>query len=280
MARSMERPPTAAGSDRGIADWEAAGPSTGLIRLQRVETQWSATILHKFAASGGEGALPAAGVILDAAGNLYGATQDFGGVFRLKPPTNPDGAWNFTLLHAFRGGSEDGATPLAGVTLDSAGALYGTTYEGGAFNVGVVFRLTPSSGEDSPWNETILHSFSGSVSGVSNDGAYPIGGVTFNSTGALYGTTFNGGLDAGGAVFKLTPNADRTFWQETLAYSFTGVDGDGAGPAAAVTIDAHGAIYGTTELGGFSNPNDVGTIFVLRPGEEVLHKFRRYHRRR
>ncbi len=158
--------------------------------------------------------------------------------------------------------------------LDSAGALYGTTYEGGAFNVGVVFRLTPSSGEDSPWNETILHSFSGSVSGASNDGAYPIGGVTFDSTGALYGTTFNGGLDAGGAVFKLTPNADRTSWHETLAYSFTGVDGDGADPSAAVTIDAHGAIYGTTEFGGFSNPNDVGTIFVLRPGEEAPRKFR------
>ena len=75
-------------------------------------------------------------------------------------------------------------------------------------------------------------------------------------------------------MFKLTPNADRTFWQETLAYSFTGVDGDGADPSAAVTIDAHGAIYGTTEFGGFSNPNDVGTIFVLRPSEEAPHKFR------
>ena len=151
-----------------------------------------------------------AGVILDAAGNLYGTTFDFGGVFRLTPPKNPDGAWKFTPLHTFRGGNEDGATPFAGLALDSAGALYGTTFAGGAFNVGVVFHLTPSSGEDSPWNETILHSFSGSVTGVSNDGAYPIGGVTFDSAGAFYGTTFNGGLDAGGTVFKLTPNADRT----------------------------------------------------------------------
>jgi uncharacterized repeat protein (TIGR03803 family) len=237
------------------------------------QTQWSETILHKFAARDGEGALPAAGVILDATGSVYGTTQDFGGVFRLKPPTNPDGAWKFTLLHIFHGGSDDGATPFGSLTLDSAGALYGTTYEGGAFNVGVVFRLTPSSGEDSPWNETILHSFSGSVTGVSNDGAYPIGGVTFDAKGALYGTTFNGGLDGQGAVFKLTPNADRTNWHETLAYSFTGVDGDGAGPAAAVTIDPHGAIYGTTQLGGFPNPNNAGTIFVLKPGEETLHKF-------
>jgi len=238
------------------------------------QTQWRETILHRFQANGAEGALPLAGVILDAAGNVYGTTFDFGGVFRLTPPKNPDGAWKFTLLHAFRGGNEDGATPFAGLTLDSSGALYGTTYAGGAFNVGVVFRLTPSSGEDRPWNETILHSFSGSVTGVSNDGAYPIGGVTFDSAGALYGTTFNGGLDAGGTVFKLTPNADRTSWHETLAYSFTGVDGDGAGPAAAVSIEAHRAIYGTTEFGGFSNPNDAGTIFVLKPSEEVLHKFR------
>jgi len=238
------------------------------------QTQWRETILHRFQANGAEGALPLAGVILDAAGNVYGTTFDFGGVFRLTPPKNPDGAWKFTLLHAFRGGNEDGATPFAGLTLDSSGALYGTTYAGGAFNVGVVFRLTPSSGEDRPWNETILHSFSGSVTGVSNDGAYPIGGVTFDSAGALYGTTFNGGLDAAGTVFKLTPNADRTSWHETLAYSFTGVDGDGAGPAAAVSIEAHRAIYGTTEFGGFSNPNDAGTIFVLKPSEEVLHKFR------
>jgi uncharacterized repeat protein (TIGR03803 family) len=238
------------------------------------QTQWSETILHRFAARGGEGALPAAGVILDGAGNVYGTTQDFGGVFRLKPPTSPDGAWTFTLLHAFRGGNEDGATPFGSLTLDGAGALYGTTYEGGAFNVGVVFRLTPPSGEDSPWNETILHSFSGSVTGVSNDGAYPIGGVTFDAKGALYGTTFNGGLDGQGAVFKLTPNADRTSWHETLAYSFTGVDGDGSDPAAAVTIDPHGAIYGMTQFGGFPNPNNAGTIFVLKPGEETLHKFR------
>ena len=235
---------TAEGGGRGSQYCGMGGCGT-VYRLdppQTGQTQWSETILHRFGASDGEGALPAAGVILDAAGNLYGTTQDFGGVFRLTPPTNPDGAWTFTLLHAFHGGNEDGATPLASVTLDSSGALYGTTYEGGAFNVGVVFRLVPSSGEDSPWNETILHSFSGSVSGANNDGAYPIGGVTFDSTGALYGTTFNGGLDAGGAVFKLTPNADRTFWHETLAYSFTGVDGDGAGPSAAVTIDRHRAI--------------------------------------
>ncbi len=82
------------------------------------QTQWSETILHRFAASGGEGALPAAGVILDTAGNVYGTTFDFGGVFRLKPPTNPDGAWKFTLLHTFRGGNEDGATPFGSLTLD------------------------------------------------------------------------------------------------------------------------------------------------------------------
>jgi uncharacterized repeat protein (TIGR03803 family) len=106
---------TSFGGGRGSRQCGSGGCGT-VYRLdppKAGQTQWSETILHRFSASDGEGALPAAGVILDAAGNVYDTTQDFGGVFRLKAPTNPDGAWTFTLLHTVRGGNEDGATQSA-----------------------------------------------------------------------------------------------------------------------------------------------------------------------
>jgi hypothetical protein len=114
---------------------------------------------------------------------------------------------------------------------------------------GEVYRLSPPSG-----TESILHSFTGGVAGASDDGGYPIGGITIDAAGALYGTAFNAGRNAAGAIFKLTPNADGTGWHETPVSSFMGRDGDGADPAAGVTIGRNGVIYGTTEFGGFFKP--------------------------
>src|SRR5579863_10364105 len=93
----------------------------------------------------------------------------------------------FEVLYSFRGyGVADGAEPHGAVTISKDGALYGTTYAGGTYGKGTVFELTPATGTS--WNETVIHNFSGLP-----DGAFPIAGLTFGSSGILYGTTPQGG---------------------------------------------------------------------------------------
>jgi len=141
-------------------------------------------------------------VVLDQAGNLYGATATGGSggggtVYELSPS---GGGWTFSLLYSFTGQGYDPG-PSDTLTLDAAGNLYGTTYGGGAFGYGAVFKLTHNGGS---WMFTDLHDF---TSG--SDGANPVGGVTFDANGNLYGTASQG---AGGAcplgcgvVWKITP---------------------------------------------------------------------------
>lgn len=145
------------------------------------------------------GCQPHAGLILDSAGNLYGTTLfggpvDGGTVFKVDPLGNE------TMLYAFAGGYQvafgpDGGQPYAGVIPDSAGNLYGTTSGGGTSNQGVVYKL------DTALNETVLYTFTGGA-----DGGFPQAGVIGDSTGHLYGTTANGGANAGGVVFELGPH--------------------------------------------------------------------------
>jgi uncharacterized repeat protein (TIGR03803 family) len=160
---------------------------------------WTETVLYSFAATHVE-ADPTAGVVIDTAGNLYGASggtnscqAGCGTVYRLRSSM---GHWTHTVLHTFKG--PDGQQPV-GVVLDSASNLYGTTVAGGRMNQGIVFKLSQSG---NTWTETILHSFD------QRHGAQPIGGLIFDQQGVLYGTTFYGGLGKNpgyGVVFSLTP---------------------------------------------------------------------------
>jgi uncharacterized repeat protein (TIGR03803 family) len=121
---------------------------------------WTESILHSFAVTSGDGAVPAASVVVGKNGEIYGTTQ-WGGsatpacpssyyvvagcgiVFELTPPSSPGGAWTETVLHAFTGENGEGAIPLAGLALSSSGVLYGTTSAGGAAGRGTVFAITP-----------------------------------------------------------------------------------------------------------------------------------------
>jgi uncharacterized repeat protein (TIGR03803 family) len=147
------------------------------------------------------------------AATLYGTTYEggaanLGTVFRLN-------ASGYPVLYSFQGGA-DGANPYAGVTPDSAGNLYGTTLPGGAANAGVVYKLSPAG------QETVLYSFTGTT-----DGAKPYSGVTLDSRGNLYGTTYGGGTAGGwGVVSKVSRSG-----QETVLYSFSGKS-DGGQPYA------------------------------------------------
>jgi uncharacterized repeat protein (TIGR03803 family) len=246
------------------------------------EGTWAETVLYTFT-GGADGATPYAGLILDAAGNLYGETDGGGSstyclygcgvVFKLAP--NPDGTWAETVLYSFPGGA-DGYAPQGGLIFDAAGNLYGTTSQGGACTAcGVVFKLAPNP--DGTWAETVLYSFTGGA-----DGAYSTTGLIFDAAGNLYGTTFEGGSGYG-VVFKLAPSPDGN-WTESVLYSFT--DGtDGANPAAGLIFDAAGNLYGTTWAGGdtvacrpYGLPHGCGVVFELTPtssgwSETVLRKF-------
>src|SRR5580658_1734922 len=202
------------------------------------------------------GANPYSPLTRAAGGNLYGTTYqggaaNLGVVFVLTP------SGKFMVLHSFQGGN-DGANPYAGVTLDSAGNLYGTAYAGGAANAGVVYKVE-LSGE-----ETVLYSFTGGA-----DGANPYGGVIRDSSGNLYGTTYNGGGSKAGVVYKLSASG-----QETVLHSFTG-GADGGNPRAGVISDSAGNLYGVTVNGGSAGYYAAGVLYKLSPtGQQtVLYNF-------
>jgi uncharacterized repeat protein (TIGR03803 family) len=162
--------------------------------------KWTEKVLHNFG-KGDDGGTPDSSLILDAAGNLYGTTYSggigYGTVFQLTP--GADGKWTEKVLYRFCSISDctDGENPYAGLIFD-AGNLYGTTVVGGAAGDGVVFKLTPSA--NGKWTEKVLHTF-----GEGKDGVNPVGGLIFDSTGNLYGTTENGGSTGNGTVFEITP---------------------------------------------------------------------------
>ncbi len=188
----------------------------------------------------------------------------------------PVAAQSFSVLHSFSGGG-DGATPMAGLTLDRAGNLYGTTNYGGnlggncgASGCGTVFRMAR---QGSSWLVTPLYSFSGGT-----DGANPnVANVVFGADGGLYGSTFNGASDSCdsgecGIVFKLQPGvtACKTAlcpWNETILHAFDG--NSGAGPVGTLIFDQQGNIFGATTAGGFQNG---GVVYQLVSGNNYLVK--------
>ena len=166
-------------------------------------------------------------------------------------------AQTLTVLHNFAN-SADGGTPVAGITFDQQGRIYGTAESGGSHQDGVVYRLVREGGG---WIFSPLYSFGSQE----HDGANPYARVLFGPDGLLYGTTFNGGAENSGTVFSLRPPATACKaalcpWLETVLYSFTG-GADGSGPVYGdLSFDQAGNIYGTTVAGGSSGG---GVVFKL-----------------
>jgi uncharacterized repeat protein (TIGR03803 family) len=235
-------------------------------------------ILHSFNLISTDGIYPYSGVILDSAGNIYGTTSGDGGpdacgtyncgtVYELVRQTN--GEFKERIIHAFQNDGVDGNNPLAGLALDAAGNLYGTTQLGGTLGQGTVFELIPKSGG---WTERILYSFDDLISHT--DGEQPRAPLAFSPAGTLIGTTTQGGRTNNGTLFELTQTAGG--WTETVIHSFTLGEGDGAAPSAGVTFDASGNFYGTTGAGGAYGYGMVYE-FVAQAGggyrETILHSF-------
>ncbi|MGA7561111.1 MAG: choice-of-anchor tandem repeat GloVer-containing protein [Terriglobales bacterium] len=215
-------------------------------------------------------------MVFDSAGNLYGTTQQggiipcgpvqgCGTVFELSP--QPDGTWTPQVLYQFKGGT-DGDLVYSGVILDSVGNLYGTTAAGGANGYGTAYELSPGA---NGWTETLLHTFASQ----SGDGEYSVGPLTFDQSGNLYGTTYQGRTPCDyGTVYQLSPNPQGG-WTENVLHCFDGSDSDGTYPSAGVIFDPAGNLYSTTFLGG---PNGDGTVFELSPSggswtEDILYSF-------
>jgi uncharacterized repeat protein (TIGR03803 family) len=244
---------------------------------------WSEKVLCSFDKYEGH---PTAGLIVDAAGNIYGTTAGYiayGIVFELTP--HADGTWTETTLHAFNYDGTDGIGPRGPLIFDGHGNLFGTTYAGGSFDCGAgcgtVFELSPSAG--GVWTETILHRFHNNGS----DGVFPAAGLILDASGNLYGTTTKGGTGvctnqsyAGcGIVFELSPTSGG--WTGKILYDFNGTDGY---QPTGLTMDAAGHLYGTTAQGGTGSCTSIGlvgcgTVFKLTHQadgiwtEKVLHNF-------
>jgi len=214
---------------------------------------------------------PLTPLIADKFGNLYGTTlsggeANDGCVFELSPAAT---GWQETTLYSFSG--IDGNGPHGGLALDVSGNLYGTTDDGGAFNRGVAFELSPAS--DGSWTETVLHDFGGE-----GDGATPEGNLIFDRYGNLYGTTTAGGSYGNvGTVFRLSPSGGG--WTETVLHSFQGgINGPGPiDPLGGLVMDRDGHLYGVASYGGEYGG---GAVIELSPSfgtafaERVIHNFK------
>ena len=244
-----------------------------VFRLAHTGEGWVHSVLYEFT-GGTDGGQPYGGVTLDAQGNVYGTTviggtsttceDGCGTAFKLtKSATTP---WAETVLHDFPGGV-DGSGPGGPVTFDGAGNLYGVTPTGGKYGIGTVFQLSPRP--SGPWQETIIHDFTGGEDG----GAGSAGRLLVDAGGIILGVATVGGANGLGVAYRMTPLGGGAWDFETL-YSFEGSP-KGVFPYGGLLRDDDGNLYGTTYYGGTKN---VGVAFQLSQSggvwsETVLHDF-------
>jgi uncharacterized repeat protein (TIGR03803 family) len=263
---------------------------------------WTETTLHVFQGHDhDDGGAPGGGVILDAAGNVYGTTAyggsgpcmllgtavGCGAVYEMIAPAQPKGTWKEQILYNFQG-DKDGQFPTGDLVFDKAGNLYGATDFGGGFgscdapfyqHCGTIFELIAPKTKGGKWTEKLLYSFKNG-----KDGATPNGGLVIDRNGTIYGTTYSGGKQicpggqgpvGCGVVFKLI--STKGLWGEELVHSFTGSK-DGYRSSAGLVFDSVGNLYGTATAGGTSGE---GVLFRLAPPhkagapwtESLLHQF-------
>lgn len=247
--------------------WSGCGT---VFELKRTPDGWKEQILYRFNLSGNNvgGALPAAGVTFDNAGNLYGTTEglpndcDQGNVFKLAPDSL--GVWTETVLYTF--GCE-GYNPHADLVFDNKGDLFGIATD-------TIFELIPQA--KGAWKEVTVHQFKGAP-----DGATPASGLVLDSLGNIYGTTIAGGTgrcyyyqQGCGIVYKLTPGQNGN-WTETVLYNFVRRGGGfGVNPSGGFILENPGQMFLTTLAGG----DGLGTVAELIQGQKgwdqhVLYRF-------
>jgi len=212
---------------------------------------WAETVFYYFRYDQSTGGLPWFGdLIFDRLGNIFGTTktssqQGWGYVFELAPS---NGSWTIDFLYQFPYSGAEGELLYAGVIFDGSGNLYGTAFQAGPSNAGAVYELTPSG---SGWAEQAIYAFQDG-----SGGGNPAGGLIFDQSGNLYGTTITGGAGGGGTVYELSPSNGG--WTLSTLYSFSGTTGS----YASLTMDPSGNLYGTTFGDGAYG---YGNVFKLTP---------------
>lgn len=228
------------------------------------------------------------GLTLDRVGNIYGGIGPgdlgSGAIGELSP--GADG-WTYTQLYSFcspQGGCPDGDETEYPLSWDSRGNLYGTTLYGGnatypycpgSLGCGVAFQMTPNP--DGTWAYHVMHRFASSQ----YDGQYPDGGLALDSAGNAYGVAGEGGPNATGTIFELTPSFSQTGerWNQSVLYDFPNCN-EGCFPGTTMVFDKAGNLYGIAsggiaDCGGYT----CGVVFRLSPqpggkwNYTVLHKF-------
>lgn len=261
------------GNTSVVVPTSATAARAALLPQRTLNAAGQETVLYAFT-GGSDGAGPQYGVIADSTGALLGTTafgggpQGFGTVFELTPN---DSGYRESVLHRFSGGL-DGRAPM-GLASGPSGARYGFTLVGGyndcqyGFGCGTVFELTPNG---SNYKETVVYRFAGGT-----DPDQPLGTPVVDKSGNIYGVAAYGGASNEGVVFKLTPSGSG--YSETLLYSLPGGAG-GETPQAGLTVDSHGALYGTTYNGGDSAcDGGCGVVFKLTPPAytaQTVHTFK------
>jgi uncharacterized repeat protein (TIGR03803 family) len=249
-------------SDGGLYGTASSGGSFGYGTVFRLNDALSAaTVIHSFGGSErGDGAESHAGLLQGSDGFLYGTTYSdgvngYGTIFRL----NTNGT-NYALRTSFSSVGGGGTHPYANLIQGSDGALYGTTYSGGTYGYGAVFRVDAPAGGAAP---QFLHSFSNSA----GDGAFPYAGVVQGRDGFLYGTTYSGGMYGDGIVFRLKPDGSAY----SVMANFSSTNSGGANPYGGLVQSFDGSLYGTTYSGG---SNGYGAVFrIVNPSASSTPQF-------
>jgi len=268
----------ALGNWYGTTDRDGAYHGGTAFQVTHGADGWTDNVIYPFGEQSDDGGSPTAGLIMDTAGNLFGTTpkgngSNGGTTFQL---TRSSGGWNETVIYQFCLSNPtcvDGNAPYAGLILDPAGNLYGTTEWGGtgcvAEGCGTVYEIQRSSGG---WKQIVLHRFDNN----GRDGVTPgNGALLMDSAGRIYGTTEVGGTFGWGTLFRLTRVADGS-WKETILRNFKN-DASGSFPASGVVMDKAGNLYGTTTSGG--TQCGCGVVYKLAPGPKgkwtytLLHTF-------
>ncbi|HEX4505122.1 MAG TPA: choice-of-anchor tandem repeat GloVer-containing protein [Alphaproteobacteria bacterium] len=258
------------------------GTAFELVKPASTQGAWTVEVLHNFG-NGTDGRFPVGGMARDAAGNLYGVTQNGGlsatacqGIYfgsptgcgiayRLAPPAAGKTSWTETVLHQFRG-APDGAAPTGGLLLNS-GKLYGVTGGGGTGTTvgatgtagdGTFFVLSPPAAGTGGWAESVLFRFHAKPSPNT-----PTGALVPDGHGGFYGTTIYGGGKNVGTVYELSPPAGKAAWTTTVLHAFS-FGQDGSDPNGGLTRTAAGKLFGTTVYDGTYQVGN-GTVFEIVP---------------
>lgn len=248
----------------GTGDWKPHG----VFELAPSSGGWNVSLIYT------KGNNP--GLLIDGAANLYGFMGP-GGIAELSPSSH---GWVYSDLYDFcQKSCYDGSEPVAPLTWDANGNLYGTTLFGGnggskcpgSAGCGVAFQMTRNG--DGTWTYHVLHRFAQ----FNRDGYYPYAGLVVDASGNAYGVTWAGGRYDNGTFYKLTPTK-QGLWKETILYEFPNCK-NGCGPNESLVFDKAGHLYGAGAGGNMTCGYSCGVIYKLTPQKNgkwkysVLHKF-------